>query len=312
MKPKVSIITPLQNKGPYIAETIHAVLAQTMREWEMIIVENGSHDNGPSVVKTFSDPRIHLVVSPKLGPGAARNCGLDHATGDWILFLDADDLIEASYLSDRLKSAQENPSAVLVAGCWEEFSSDINVRTFHRPTGLGGSRSDLENSAIAAAPWALHSTIVQRNHLTSDLKWPEEMDRYPSEDTAFWFPLILGASVAFTEKAGALYRVQTENSRNNIIDINNWVVGVIAVINRNVGILKQKNLDPNQQQVASIVRTLESNYRMAIRRSDRFSSNLAFIEANAWLRRCHYHSLVISFRKILGLRISNFLRFGII
>src|ERR1700735_4941661 len=98
----VSIITPLFNKAPYVAETIQSVLAQTMADWEMIVVENGSTDEGPNVVRQFNDPRIHLMESPKRGPGAARNLGLERARGEWILFLDADDLIERDYLNNAV------------------------------------------------------------------------------------------------------------------------------------------------------------------------------------------------------------------
>ncbi len=80
--PQVGIIAALHNKGPYVAETIRSVLAQTMPDWALIVVENGSTDDGPEIVRQFPDPRIRLVVSPKQGPGAARNVGLAHATGE--------------------------------------------------------------------------------------------------------------------------------------------------------------------------------------------------------------------------------------
>ncbi len=80
--PAVSIITALHNKGPYIAETIRSVLAQTVSDWELIVVENGSTDDGPGNAASFSDERIRLVISPKTGPGAARNHGLQLACGD--------------------------------------------------------------------------------------------------------------------------------------------------------------------------------------------------------------------------------------
>jgi len=261
---------------------------------------------------SFPIQEFILLNHPNVGPGTARNYGLNLAKGEWILFLDADDLIEPTYFSNRLNTALDNPSANIVAGCWEEFSDDFNTRTYHRPAGSGGNRSNLENSAIAAAPWALHATIVKRSHLIPDLTWPEEMDKSPSEDTAFWFPLILGAAVAFTDQAGALYRVQTENSRNYIIDIHKWVTGVISVIHRNTNVLTKKCLMPNQLQIASIVRALESNYRMSIRRSDRVSATLALNEANSWLRHCQYLSVAIALRKILGMRLFNLLRYGTI
>src|SRR5471032_1240670 len=110
----VSIITPLFNKELYVGETIRSVLAQTFTDWEMIIIENGSTDKGLEVVRHFSDSRIRLVESPKQGPGAARNLGLSLATGEWVLFLDADDLLQPFQLAALLSVAQTHPELDLV------------------------------------------------------------------------------------------------------------------------------------------------------------------------------------------------------
>ena len=80
--PNFSVITPLFNKGAYIAETIASVRSQTMRDWEMIVVDNGSTDNGPSIACKLAeeDPRIRVVdFTVRRGPGAARNAGLQLA-----------------------------------------------------------------------------------------------------------------------------------------------------------------------------------------------------------------------------------------
>jgi glycosyltransferase involved in cell wall biosynthesis len=132
--PLVSMIAALHNKGPYVAETIRSVLAQTMPDWEMIVVENGSSDNGPEIVRQFSDRRVRLAVSPRQGPGAARNVGLVQATGEWILFLDADDLLTPHFLEERLGLLIDHPQADLLVGCWEEFFDGQAPHLFRRPT----------------------------------------------------------------------------------------------------------------------------------------------------------------------------------
>src|SRR5438046_1358873 len=114
--PRVSVITPLFNKAVYISETIRSVLAQTMRDWELIVVENGSTDDGPELVGQFLDSRIRLVDSVKRGPSAARNVGINLAAGEWLLFLDADDLIEKTYLERRLIAGSVDAFAEVVAG----------------------------------------------------------------------------------------------------------------------------------------------------------------------------------------------------
>jgi teichuronic acid biosynthesis glycosyltransferase TuaG len=95
MNNKVSIITPLFNSGRFISETIESVLNQTYQNWEMIIVDDKSSDNGVEIVKAYvqKDTRITLLEN-KFNSGAAisRNNGIEHAEGRFIAFLDSDDL----------------------------------------------------------------------------------------------------------------------------------------------------------------------------------------------------------------------------
>jgi glycosyltransferase involved in cell wall biosynthesis len=308
----VSIVTPLFNKEPYVGETIRSVLAQTMQDWEMIVVDNGSTDHGPGVVRQFSDSRIALVDSPKRGPGAARNFGLNRATGEWVLFLDADDLIEPDFLSNRMLLAKTNPAAELLVGSWEEFTDGQATRVLRQPTAFRQPAKSLEQSAIAFAPWALHAALIKRSRLRPDLNWPEALDGMPSEDTAFWFPVVYGATIAWTEQAGALYRVQLADSRNTILDSDRWIRAVMGVIDHNVEFLRGKGDSPDAGQCASIFRVLESTYRLALTKRSRTAAGLALSQAKVWLAKCPSSSLTVALRKYLGLRLFNLARYGVI
>jgi glycosyltransferase involved in cell wall biosynthesis len=309
---KVSIITALHNKAPYVGETIRSVLAQTMTEWEMIVVENGSTDGGPEIVRQFADRRIRLVESSKRGPGVARNKGMEHATGEWILFLDADDLLPADYLNERMALAEEKPAADLLVGCWNEFKDGQSAQVLRRPPAFGQTTKLLEQSAIAFAPWAPHAAMIQRQRITSDLVWPEALDGMQSEDTAFWFPVICDASIAWTEQSPVLYRVQSLNSRNEIHDVDKWVKATIGVINHNVDFLYRKGRQPDAEQCASIVRVLESSYRLGLAHHSRPAAHLALEQATTWLKKASTSSTSMFLRRNLGLRLFNLLRYGVI
>ena len=101
----VSIITPCYNGGRFIAETINSVLAQTYKEWEMIIVDDGSSDDSAKIVKSFADKdeRISLVSQENAGSAAARNNGIRRAKGRFIALLDADDLWDPDFLRQQLR-----------------------------------------------------------------------------------------------------------------------------------------------------------------------------------------------------------------
>lgn len=111
--PQVSIIIPLYNKGPYLRRTLDSVFAQTFEDYEVIVVDDGSTDDGPEQVTTYTDPRLHLIRQANAGPGAARNRGVNEARGKYTAFLDADDEWLPEFLDCSLKNLNENPECVL-------------------------------------------------------------------------------------------------------------------------------------------------------------------------------------------------------
>jgi glycosyltransferase involved in cell wall biosynthesis len=101
---KISIITPCYNAEPYIARTIQSVQNQTITDWEMIIVDDGSNDNSADIIKDFAskDARIKLFQKENGGSASARNMGLALAQGEFIQFLDADDTIEPTKIERQI------------------------------------------------------------------------------------------------------------------------------------------------------------------------------------------------------------------
>lgn len=88
-----SIVIPLYNKGKYIADTMASVLSQTYADFEVIVVDDGSTDNGGNVVKSIADNRIKYFYKDNGGVSSARNYGVAKANGEWIYILDADDFM---------------------------------------------------------------------------------------------------------------------------------------------------------------------------------------------------------------------------
>ena len=99
---QVSVIIPLFNKAPYVARALHSVLAQTFTDFEVIVVDDGSTDDGGSVVRQFADDRVRMIKQDNGGPGAARNRGLAEAQGEYVAFLDADDCWLPTYLESGM------------------------------------------------------------------------------------------------------------------------------------------------------------------------------------------------------------------
>ncbi|MBE9046044.1 glycosyltransferase family 2 protein [Pleurocapsales cyanobacterium LEGE 10410] len=115
MSIKVSVIIPAYNTEKYIAQAISSALAQTLKDIEVIVVDDCSTDNTVEIVRGFSDPRVKLLLNPKnLGAGGARNKAIQAAKGKWIAVLDSDDWYAPQRLEVLVKIA-EHKNADLVA-----------------------------------------------------------------------------------------------------------------------------------------------------------------------------------------------------
>jgi len=110
MNALVSIITPSYNSAKFIAETIQSVQNQTYQNWEMIIVDDGSSDETESVVLSIiqNDNRIQFhKLSQNSGPAVARNTGIEKASGDYMTFIDADDIWFPTFIENNIKTIQK-------------------------------------------------------------------------------------------------------------------------------------------------------------------------------------------------------------
>lgn len=311
--PVVSVITALHNKGQYIADTIHSVVAQSIPGWEMLIVENASTDGGPQMVAAHAaeDSRIRLIEAPQAvrGPGAARNLGLDHATGEWILFLDADDLIENNHLEKLLSVADGHNGADVIAGGWREFNaSPADASHEHIPSTLGFAHDMLLARAVAVAPWILHAAIIRKSLIGGRNRWPEHLDPYPDEDTAFWFSLLTDATVAWHRGCGALYRKLPQGSRSNSGTLLERIKGYTKIIAYNLALAEARHIRLPPRACCSISMMYEVSYRKAVETGDAAARALALQLATQWLRRCDAKNWNTRVRRLIGIRSVNSLR----
>lgn len=105
----VSIITPSYNSAKYIAETIESVQSQTYTNWEMLIVDDASSDNTEQVINQFqsTDKRIRFFkLTQNSGSGVARNVGIENALGDYMTFIDADDIWFSTFIEKSIQTIQ--------------------------------------------------------------------------------------------------------------------------------------------------------------------------------------------------------------
>ena len=123
-RPAVSVVMPLYDKADYVAAAVTSVLAQLGASDEIVVVNDGSTDRGPDIVRAIGDPRIRLIDQANAGKSAARNRGVREARNDWIAFLDADDMWRPGKLDRQLAILQRSPQLTWAAGGFERVSGD--------------------------------------------------------------------------------------------------------------------------------------------------------------------------------------------
>jgi glycosyltransferase involved in cell wall biosynthesis len=146
-KPNVSIVIPLYNKGKYIARSLDSIFSQTYQDFEVVVVDDGSTDNGSDIVTGYTDPRLRLIYQANAGPGEARNRGIQESTAPLLTFLDADDEWMPEFLEKSVQRLQDHPECALtIAGrflgaeriSWEPYCRAFGVTegSWRMPTDI--------------------------------------------------------------------------------------------------------------------------------------------------------------------------------
>lgn len=130
--PKISVIVPAYNCGKYLSETLDSVIAQTLVDWECIVVDDGSTDNTGEVAENYCslDARFKCIHQENGGPSVARNNGILHSSGKYICPLDGDDLIEKTYLEKATCYLDVHPQTKLVYCYAKSFGSQEELLRF--------------------------------------------------------------------------------------------------------------------------------------------------------------------------------------
>ena len=132
----VTVIIPVFNGALHIRNAIASVLSQSVRDLELIVVDDGSTDNTVEVVKTIQDPRLRILQQPNQGASIARNKGIQESKGEYLSFLDADDFWVPNKLELQLHEINKEPSNLMVYGLIQEFlDSSITGEDTIKPYG---------------------------------------------------------------------------------------------------------------------------------------------------------------------------------
>lgn len=214
--PLWSVVVPVYNKAPYIEATLRSVLMQQGQPGlEIIAVDDGSRDESVAVIEAMGDARIRLVRQPNAGVSAARNRGVQEARGDWVVFLDGDDLLHPSALMAYGQMASRFPDARVLAGRDQRVvTTEVTAFRFvDLPDPLPVREiEDLPHVFVKEGlPFSSSSIAIRRDYLQQqELSFPEGESM--GEDLDVWLRAAEHASVVCTPEALVVYRIGLSES----------------------------------------------------------------------------------------------------
>ncbi len=181
MNPRVSYVMAVYNGEATIHPAVESILTQTFQDFELILIDDGSTDTTPAILRHILDPRARILRNEKnRGLSAALNCGLDSARGEFIARMDADDLSLPNRTALQTAYLDQNP-AVAIVGAWiETFSNNTPGALIKYPADPGPATALLFRSALA------HPAVMFRRQILADLNLRYEPEFRYAQDYALW------------------------------------------------------------------------------------------------------------------------------
>lgn len=212
----ISIVIPVYNSGRWVEETLNSVLKQSYQDFEIIFVNDGSTDNSAEVLEQLKqrDPRIRVIHQPNGKQGKARNNGIQHALGDWVAFLDADDLWPENKLEAQLKRTLESGADMSFTDGFICLNNQMDLRTHRfgvKTIRYSGREGVLLFHAQNRVPTS--SVLVKKSALEAVGGFPEALEVQNCEDYLLWTRLLAeGFVLQGIEEPWLNYRVHPESS----------------------------------------------------------------------------------------------------
>ncbi len=184
--PKISVIVPVYKAEKYIRRCVDSILAQTFTDFELLLIDDGSPDSSGAICDEYvaRDSRVKVFHKENGGVSSARNVGLDNACGEWIHFVDADDLISTSFIQHRVEYMESNPNVDYASFPSKAFTDVNNLPTIDDEGyvyGIDKGQSDFIPEVLRgySYPFGVWSNIYRKESLLrAQIKWDERLFVY--------------------------------------------------------------------------------------------------------------------------------------
>ena len=216
----ITVVVPLYNKEKSVRATLESVRAQSYKDWECIVVDDGSTDKSREVAEQFmiDDLRFKILTKSNGGVCSARNKGIEEAKGEYIALLDGDDVWDKEYLAEQVKMIEDFPEAAMWGINYAETNNGVLVRTLSTglPDGYRGYVENYFHIKNRSSDLFCSSSVVISREVFEKVGLFDERIKY-AEDSDMWFRIIATYRVAFYDRYMVYYRFEAENrAQNNV------------------------------------------------------------------------------------------------
>lgn len=227
----ISVIIPTYNSAKYLPQAIDSVIAQLYPVFEIIVVNDGSTDDTDNVIKDYLDCIIY-IKQPNAGPASGRNAGIKMAQGEYIAFLDADDIWMPDKVKEQMNVFQENPNAALVYSRAAVLNQKDNNLSSYTGDVYSGKIFEklLENCPIVLTTVIVKSDVIKQNGGFNE-------SLFTAEDTNLFLKIAKGYEIVCTDKVLAYYRKHNTN-RSNRVDVK---IGTLDNLDRIIKLFPDTN-----------------------------------------------------------------------
>jgi glycosyltransferase involved in cell wall biosynthesis len=212
--PLVSILIPLYNSEKYITETIQSCLNQTYKNIEVIIVDDGSTDNSYQVAKSYESDILKVYKQENAGACRARNYAFELSSGDYIQYLDADDLLSPNKIEKQIELFEQYGDNIITSCQWGRFAGNKNTVKWEKQPIYCDYENPVQwliDSWMGKGMGQTSIWLTPRHIIQQAGSWNENL--LINQDGEFFCRVLLQAeSIKFCENCGIYYRSELENS----------------------------------------------------------------------------------------------------
>ena len=207
----VSIIVPVYNKEKYLRDCVDSILQQTYKDFELILVDDGSKDSSWNIIKEYAnkDKRVVPVHQENAGVSAARNAGLDRAQGKWICFVDADDYLPKDGIQILVEHGEKSNADIVNANATRvEDDKQFKIFNFNNEIVKGNIYPRL----VHFAPWAqlFKRSIIEEHHL----RYVKGL-AYSEDNVFILYYSLYASSIEFVNDSVYNYRINSDSAIQN-------------------------------------------------------------------------------------------------